>query len=457
MTRQSGAVAANRFGLGARPGEIAAAAGDPRGWLAAQIREGAAVIRDEGLAKGAERFTAYAAKFEELRRAGSGAGANPEQAREIQQMVQRDLREGLMLESAARARFATETAAPFAERWARFWANHFTVAARNAQLIGVVGPYEREAIRPHVFGSFRDLLRQATFHPGMLIYLDAFRSVGPASPVGRRREAGLNENLAREILELHTVGVHGGYTQDDVIEFAKALTGWTLNVRNPRPGVKADAVFQPVLHEPGARTLMGRTYRESGREQAVEILDDLARHPATARHVALKLARHFVADAPPDAAVGRLETAFLSSGGDLGELARAVIALDEAWAPEPRKFKTPEELLVSAARAVGAEAAYGRDERALYESLAQRPYGAPSPAGWPDDAAAWSGPDAVMKRLEWANLVARRLSRDLTAAAFLDAALGPLASERTRTAASRAESAEQALTLALMSPEFQRR
>lgn len=468
MATLEGALAASRFGMGARPGEIVGASSDPRGWLKEQIRSEAALIPAAGLKSVSETLAEQRDAYRGIA-AGDGRTASEEDLRRLRDQIQESVREGLAREIDARSRHAATTAHPFAERWARFWSNHFTVAARNPRLIGLVGPFEREAIRPNMFGSFAGLLKAATFHPAMLVYLDADRSIGPNSPAGKRRGAGLNENLAREILELHTLGVGSGYSQADIIEFARALTGWTLagpqaarmqaaSVASMQSG---GSMFLERLHEPGARTVLGRTYRSDGPGQAAAILDDLAAHPATARHVAVKLGRHFVADDPPGPAVERLQAVFLQSGGDMAELARAVIDLPDAWNPEQRKLKTPEELLVSAARAAGAAEGNGPGrllrERAVHKSLAQSPFQAPSPAGWPDTADAWSGADAVMKRLEWANASARRIGSLLDPEGFLDIALGPLASARTRSAVGRAESAEQGLTLALMSPEFQRR
>ncbi len=506
MSLLQGAIAANRFGMGGRPGEILAASSDPRGWLKAQIRPDAALISADGLMSVEQVFTERREAYSEMTAAGPPAarpavdrgdkapGDNPETpgAREQQMLrreIQKEARQGLQQEIAARSRHAAATSDPFAERWVRFWSNHFTVAARNAQLIGIVGPFERDAIRPHVFGSFAGLLGASTFHPTMLIYLDANRSVGPSTEAAERRKLGLNENLAREVLELHTLGVDSGYTQADVIEFAKALTGWTVGGQaRPGGGQKqqelarqaarrrvggqgggliqvaldlqahpGETVFVDPFHEPGSRTLMGKTYGAQGKQQAAAILDDLARSPATAHHIATKLGRHFVADDPPLAAVAQLKSVFMQTNGDLAALARAVVDLDAAWGEAPAKFKTPEELLVSVARAAGAQTAFGRDQRAVYMSLAQQPFGAPSPAGWPDVASSWSGADAVMKRLEWANAVSQRISTMGSPEDFLDRALGPTAGDKTRQTVSRAESAEQGFTLALMSPEFQRR
>jgi uncharacterized protein (DUF1800 family) len=306
-------------------------------------------------------------------------------------------------------------------------------------------------------GSVADLLVAAESHPGMLVYLDNHFSVGPGSLAGRRRDRGLNENLAREILELHTLGVDGGYGQEDVEELARAITGWSLGNRFfGGRGDRGEFVFEPRIHEPGARTVLGKRYPEGGLEQGEAILRDLARHPSTAKHVAAKLARHFVADAPPADAVSRLERTFLDADGDLQALARAVVALDAAWSPEQSKLKSHDEYFVSALRALDAPDLEPMAIAASYAALGQRPFDAPSPAGWPDEADAWIGPDAVMKRLEWAEEVGRRApsGRPLL---VLERALGDLASADTRRAVAAAASPSQGLTLALMAPEFQRR
>jgi uncharacterized protein (DUF1800 family) len=438
--------------MGARPGEIVAASGDPRGWLKAQVRRNAAMSSADGLISTRDVLDRRRELY------GQPGKMAEDRRRDVRQALQEEARKGLAQEAEARVRHAAATPDGFAERWARFWSNHFTVAARNAQMIGLAGPFEREAIRPHAFGSFHELLSHASLHPAMLVYLDAHRSIGPNSTAGKRREAGLNENLAREILELHTMGVGSGYSQADIIEFAKALTGWTLAAAAGAPSETPEgAMFLARAHEPGARTVLKRNYAEAGPDQAKAILGDLAKEPATARHIAAKLARHFVSDEPAEADVSQLERAFLETQGDLAAMARAVVDLDAAWRTPGAKFKTPDELLVSVARAAAGETSSAREQRGLYQALAQPPFRAPSPAGWPDVAAAWAGPDALKKRLEWANAFARRMARGQAPMEFMDVALGELASQRTREAIDRAESAEQGFTLALMSPEFQRR
>lgn len=447
-----GAIAAIRFGLGARPGEIEAASGDPQGWLRAQLRKpGAAKIETAALVTSAEATASLASYFGERRRQAD----SPEAQERLRQGIA-EMRGALVREVIARNTQAATTPAGFAERWVRFWSNHFTVAATRVETISLAGPFEREVIRAHAFGDFASLLKASTLHVAMLFYLDNHRSVGPSTRPARRRGLGLNENLAREVLELHTLGVDGGYTQTDVEELAKALTGWVPAV----PPFEREAerqgrtMFAAPIHEPGSRTVLGRNYGSEGETQAPRILDDLARHPSTAAHVAGKLARHFIADAPPAEAVTALERAFLETDGDLVALAETLVGLESAWDPTLQKFKTPDDLLISASRVLPGRAVYG-EARKVYQSLAQAPFTAPSPAGWDDTAGAWAGPDAIKKRLEWANRVGREAS--MRPDDFLEAALGPLAGDGLRLAVARAESRAQGLTLALMGPEFQRR
>jgi uncharacterized protein (DUF1800 family) len=268
------------------------------------------------------------------------------------------------------------------------------------------------------------------------------------------KRAGLNENLAREIMELHTVGVEAGYTQADVTEFARAMTGWSIGgLQEPDAG---RFKFRPAAHEQGVRTIMGKTYAQPGIEQAHAVLKDLAASPHTAHHLSLKLARHFVADDPPPALVARLARTFQGTRGDLAEVAKALVLAPEAWSPGAEKFKTPYEFLVSAWRAAGVTPGM-LPQLAILNALGQKPFSAPSPKGWPEDAETWCEPDAVIKRMAWAqNLAAQSLNgRDPVQMAHdaLGARLTPLVA----TAIQRAETREEGLAILLMSPEFQRR
>lgn len=440
------AIAATRFGLGARPGEIRRLADDPKGHLKAQLRTGDAPSAFRGLKSAEASLAPFLAAY------GQGRGDANREAR------RRAIADALSVyaeEVAARAEAAVATDAPFRERLVRFWSNHFTVSINKPQLAPVVGAFEREAIRPHATGRFVDLLLAVYRHPAMLFYLDNAASVGPNSFAGARVGRGLNENLAREALELHTVGVDGGYTQEDVEEFARALTGWTVGSQRlgGEPGV---FLFQERIHEPGRRRVLGRVYRDRGEQQAEEILKDLARHPATARHIARKFAAHFIEDDPSDDVVQALARIYRRTDGDLGALAEAVVEMDAAWTPEARKVKTPDEFLLSVWRGLDAPPPRLRALTTTYISLGQQPFRAPSPEGWPDEAAAWIGPDAVKKRLEWAQLVAARSARTRPSD-FLETALGDLAGPETRFEVKGADSGAQGLILAFMSPEFMRR
>jgi uncharacterized protein (DUF1800 family) len=354
-------------------------------------------------------------------------------------------------EARARIDAALDAEIGFVERLVWFWSNHFCV---NAEKTVMAGAYEREAIRPHVLGRFSDMLLAAEGHPAMLLYLDNAQSIGPDSIAGINRDKGLNENLAREILELHTLGVRTVYTQDDVTNFAKVLTGWTIRQTASDPDHGGEFVFIKRMHEPGPGTVVGKGYDEAGAEQGRAVLADLARHPATAKHVATKLARHFIADDPPPALVQKLTQCFLDTDGDLKEVTMAMIAAPEAWAPEQAKIKRPGEWIVAALRATGEKGEIGRIIQAgnlLGEPL-WRP---PAPKGFSDENAAWL--DGLAQRLDMANAFAHCEGLAIEPKAIMETALGPLASPETRQTIARAESRPQALTFLLMASEFQRR
>jgi uncharacterized protein (DUF1800 family) len=318
----------------------------------------------------------------------------------------------------------------------------------------MAGPYEREAIRPHVLGRFADLLLAVESHPGMLFYLDNVQSMGANSVAGINRDKGLNENLARETLELHTLGVRSGYSQADVTSFAKVLTGWSwINPEEPEHG--GEFVFRKRLHQPGEQTVLGKRYPDTGVDQGRAVLADLARHPATAQHIAQKLAAHFVADEPPPTLVGKLAKTFKDSDGDLKAVAATLVGADEAWVPQRRKLKPPAEWIAAVIRLTGTQATLpiGRvmNAQAVLGEPLWRP---PAPNGYPDSEAAWI--DGVPRRVDIANEFAGRAA-NVDPLALLDSGLGPLASSDARTTIARAESRRQALALLVMTPEFLRR
>ena len=455
-----GAIAATRFGLGARPGEIDAASADPQGWLIAQIRPEGADQPEGLLPTSVERMEALYAYRAERKDYQQEKAADPEQAAAEQAEAFKAAQKALIgevgQEFLARTRLGASTPASFRERWALFWADHFTVSATKQASAVVVGAFEREAIRPHVFGRFEDLLVASSQHPGMLLYLDQAQSFGPDSMAARVRKVGLNENLAREIMELHTMGADAGYTQADVTEFARALTGWSVGGPNEPDGVRGRFMFRARAHEPGTRTIMGRRYAEDGEGQARRVLHDLAANPHTARRISRKIAVHFVADDPPPALVERLSRAWMGSDGRLDVVARALVEAPEAWSPAAAKFKRPYEFVVSSYRAVGAEPDEIGKIAPVLTGLGQKPFSAPSPKGWPEQAAEWAAPDAVIKRLEYAKAFAAKAGPLVDPVAVADSALGPRLGERSRLAIRRAEDRSEALALLLMCPEFQR-
>ena len=474
------AIAAHRFGLG-EP-DLAIVVPDARRWLLGQI--GAAET---------QRGAALPGLTEALARQSAARPADARAAKaDLQAQVQADMRARLLTAATSRR--------PFAERLALFWCNHFTVSLGKASSQGLVGAFEREAIRPHIAGRLADLLQAAVTHPAMLRYLDNHLSAGPQSALAQRlqrrsaaavtagqpaenppRLTGLNENLAREVLELHTLGVTGGggvygpwggYSQADVTSLAAVLTGW----RGPKPAATAGQVnaeaargldnhtgassdppdFDPAWHQPGPKTVLGRVY-PAGPQALPAVLADLARQPAMHRHVATRLARHFVADQPAPALVTRLANCLQTTDGDLAALYQVLVDAPEAWTPAPDKLKTPEAFVISSARLLGlGERLTQRAADAGLAALGQRPQSASSPAGWSDLAADWLGPEAVWQRVEWAVQWAERLGASVDARALARSSLGPLLSEATRQQIERAADGPQALTLLLMAPEFQR-
>jgi uncharacterized protein (DUF1800 family) len=351
----------------------------------------------------------------------------------------------------------------FNERLVMFWANHFAVSSDKNQIVRLLaGAYEREAIRPYVFGRFEDMLIAAETHPAMLVYLDNQQSTGPNSRAGLRGgngakggpQRGLNENLAREIMELHTLGVDGGYSQADVTAFAKVITGWSI-------GRTQDAdvgrfVFREQAHEPGPQSVLGKTYNEDGQAQGLKVLKDLARHPKTAQHIAYKLARHFLSDSPSPASVKALTNSYLKHDGDLSAIYTTLIDLPEATAPAATKLRTPLEYLTALVRLTPAKAKPQTVVTAL-KAMGQSLWEPGGPNGFPDTNAAWASPESLSTRLEVANAFAERMADAYDARDLMQQQMGPRLSEETRRAVAFAETRAQGLTLAFLSPEFMRR
>jgi len=461
------AIAANRFGLGAKPGDLAVIDEDRKGWLLDQLQGPSRLSTDiRELPKSADVLITV----QDVRRSQRQMRdpANDAPAPDIVQKYGRLVRQHYLEQTNARYRSAASSDYPFHERLVHFWSNHFAVSADKQPMPAIAGLYENEAIRPNVAGNFYDLLLACEQHPAMILYLDNQRSVGPNSTAGRRanraqrgRNVGINENLAREILELHTLGVDGGYSQDDVTTFARVITGWSIGGAADdgrfSAGVPGTFEFRSPIHEPGDHEVLGKRYAQDGVRQGEAVLRDLAVHPSTARFVSEKLARHFVADVPPAALVDTLAETWLENDGELAPVYRALVDARESWSQPFAKYKSPHDFVISAMRAFNHVPEDSRFVVGALDLMGQAPFRPGSPAGWPDTANEWGGADALYKRIEWSNTVARVVGSRLSPVDLGDAVLGPVFDPQTRKAIARAESNVQGITLFLASPDFQRR
>jgi uncharacterized protein (DUF1800 family) len=518
---QAALVALNRFGFGARggaSGDLINAASDPRGFVKAELnRSGGVLLEMPGLQPTpalAQAVFAYQDEVKLAREAGAKSGAAASEAApptadakapqrnpsldsaaaempgkmpalatpdkgganapmpatdamqpnaakpQVQQPAQplNVIQKTYRAEALARLQRAMIADCGFTERLVTFWSNHFCISASKGELARMwAGSFEREAIRPHVLGRFGDMLKAVEQHPAMLFFLDNQQSLGPDSRAGQNRKRGLNENLAREIMELHTLGVGGGYTQDDVTSLARIITGWTFAGRQRQLGPPGHFVFNANAHQPGPQSLLGKTYADTGLAQGEAALADIAHHPATAKFIATKFARHFVADEPPPALVARLQEVFGKSDGDLKALTSALVDSDEAWQAPLTKLRSPYEFLVATGRLL----AQIPDDPSRYLgglNLLGQPLWSPAgPNGFPDTNAAWAAPEGMKLRLDIAAQVASRLGDNVDPRGLLELVAAGAASPETRRTVERAESRQQALALLLMSPEFQRR
>jgi uncharacterized protein (DUF1800 family) len=507
MARDSHAalVALNRFGFGARggaSGDLIHAASDPRGFVKADLnRAGGVMLEMPGLQPTpalAQAVFAYQEEVKLARESAAKAGTAASEAAppatemsgkmpaieapekgnatapmpatdemrptaakpQVQQPAQplNVIQKTFRAEALARLQRAMIAECGFTERLVVFWSNHFCISAGKGELGRMwAGSFEREAIRPHVLGRFADMLKAVEQHPAMLFFLDNQQSLGPDSRGGQNRKRGLNENLAREIMELHTLGVSGGYTQDDVTSLARIITGWTFAGRQGQLGPPGNFVFNANAHQPGPQALLGKNYADTGLAQGEAALADIARHPSTAKFIATKFARHFVADEPPPALVARLQEVFGKSDGDLKALTVALVDSDEVWQAPLTKLRSPYEFLVATGRLL----AQIPDDPTRYLgglNLLGQPLWSPAgPNGFPDTNAAWAAPEGMKLRLDIAAQVASRLGDNVDPRDLLELVAADAASGETRRTVERAESRQQALALLLMSPEFQRR
>jgi uncharacterized protein (DUF1800 family) len=487
--RSLGLIAFNRFGYGPRvDGDAALANSDPRGFLKAELAEpGIALLSGPGL-KATPAAVEQFFKDQDLRRqerqaatasqpasqpspTGPAPAAQapatpitalsakmpPDQTAKVpprppspEQMIFRD-------EALARIRRAIEARVGFVERLVDFWSNHFCVSVNKGGIArATAGAFEREAIRPHVLGRFADMLIAVESHPAMLHFLDNAQSVGPNSQAGQRGKRGLNENLGREILELHTMGVGSGYSQADVTALAQILTGWTFVGRLGLAGEPGTFNFNARAHEPGPVTLLGTTYRDEGLAQGRAALNDLARRPETARFIARKFAAAFIADDPPPSLVARLAAVFLETDGDLRALTEALISAPEAWVRAPTKMRSPYQFLIATNRLLGHLPEEPGQVLGPLNGMGMGLWSPPGPNGYSQQTSAWASPEGLKLRLDYSALVASRAHTEANPSDLLDALCGGAPSPETRLAISRAESRQQGLALLLMSPEMQR-
>ena len=360
-------------------------------------------------------------------------------------------------EALARIRRSIEARAGFAERLVAFWSNHFCVTANKGGIARVTcGPFEREAIRPHVLGKFADMLLAVETHPAMLHFLDNAQSVGPNSRAGANGRRGLNENLGREIMELHALGAGSGYTQADVTNLARILTGWTFVGQDAKLGEPGTFVFNAAAHEPGPIELLGKTYPEDGVAQGRSALLEIARRPQCAQFVAGKFARHFLGDTPAKTLVDRLARVFRDTDGDLRQLALTLVDAPESWDRKPVRIRNPYEFVVGAHRLLQRLPEEPGAVLAPVGTLGMTMWTPPGPNGFSNEISAWATPEGMKLRLDWSAQLAQLLREPPNPTDLLDALTGGAPSPETSMAVAHAESRQQGLALLLMSPEMQR-
>lgn len=439
-------IAVNRFGLGATGKELSAAQNDPEKWLLQQL---ITPVFDKTLGDTDAAFNVIA-DLKSSKRRSRQRGVKGENIIKtyVDPFRQRLIKDSLSL--------SVNADRPFAMRLLDFFSNHFSVSGSSQPLAILAPTLEREAIAPNLFGQFSDLLIAVEQHPAMLIYLNNEKSVGPNSVLGELSR-GLNENLAREILELHTLGQGSGYTLDDIRQLALAISGWSVvtEKEDENPGFK----FRNRGHEPGARQILGKTYSNNGLVQGQAIMRDLARHRKTAQLISYKLAQHLIADKPPKELVAAMTSTWVKTEGNIKAVVTTLVKHPKSWQTEAQKFKTPREFVVSAIRAVNNSQEVDQKNLKIalrgLDMMGQKPFAAGSPAGYSQLNRDWVGSDALMKRIDWVNLLSKRSrqSPQSISSRIFDSQLSP----STVKLLAGVESRALGLALLLLSPEFQRR
>jgi uncharacterized protein (DUF1800 family) len=440
-------IAFQRFGLGAKKSTFKRVAADPMAALVRELNKPKVALYNGRALPSYKKAASQSQK--------SFDNAENFRRKELEARVKKHLRADI----------------GFVERLVLFWSNHFNMSVRKSNAVrGTIGHLERTVIRKHVLGNFSNMLLGVMQHPAMISFLDNDDSVGPNSKYGRDRGAGFNENLGREAMELHTIGSGGGYTEEDVTALALILTGWSYvrnweadnGYNNGRNRNRGRFIYRKTWHEPGAITLMGKSYPPTGRNQGKAALLDLARHPATAEHIAFKLVRHFITDEPTPEMVEPLKQAFIKSGGNLKTVSLALLQLPEAFSAPLTKLRTPYELAIAQFRALNK--IYKKDDywwafAGPLSALNNMPWECASPEGYPDETLYWLDPDGMTLRLDTAKVSGwvygnRYRSGALSLARSLyDSALTPETKQRISEAGSKSSQ----FTVLFCSPEFQRR
>ena len=446
-------IAVNRFGYGSRGDELQQAEKAPVAWIKSKLT---LPTFDNRLPSSGDIITESFHYYKQRKKNKKLADADTanDQKKSMVDMNKKYPRQAFLAMSADSVNQAINSSNSVSWRLLDFFSNHFSVTAKGRLMSGLAGTLERESIAPNLLGSFADLLLSVEQHPAMLIYLNNEKSFGANSVIGKKLKKGLNENLAREILELHTLGVDGPYQQGDVTELAKAITGWGLvNLkREEGSGFK----FNKNGHEPGSRTLLGKKYQDNGLPQGEQMLRDLAVHPATAKYICYKLAHHFVSETPSKSLLAKMENTWFQTHGNIKEVMNTLFEAQESWLDSPQKYKTPREFLISSHRALNTTKIKDKAVLSSLMVLGQQPFNAGSPAGYSDEQKDWLGGSALMSRIDWTAKFSSYHKR-ANAENIMSVALGEGVSDHTYVAVMRAESRHQALTLLLMSPEFQRR
>lgn len=438
--REQWFIALNRFGLGAKLGQIDAVKGSPKAWLLNQIKQPEFNF-DEKLPSSADIIV-----------------------RDVQLQKSKGVKQKKILRDSFFAtynNFTNESIAHqintntgFEWRILNFFSNHFSVTNDNSLLAGLAPTLEREAIVPNLFGQFEDLLLSVVQHPAMLHYLDNVQSFGPNSKIGINRDKGLNENLGREILELHTMGVGGGYSQADVVALAKGITGWTLG--NPKQGETAEFIFREQGHEPGSFVLLGEEVTQSGIAQGKAMLSRICSHPSTADYICTKVAKHFIADSPPTALVESLKHTWAKTNGNLASVFSALINHEASWHSNNSKFKPPQDYVISVLRAIPNNLhPTGNDTRKVMEMFGQGPFMAGSPAGYEDSEQYWNTPAAILNRVDWVYQIVSTFSGNIES--LFNSFNMNFQNKQTYNLVAGADTKQNALLLYFVNPEFMRR